>query len=274
MLRRRHLFELEDQTWFPALIRDAGSAYLEFMARFAGHGKAVAPLLFRALHRAHENRIIDLCSGGSGPLPTALAEILDRHDQAVAATLTDFYPNREAFERTTREHPMIDAIHEPVDAVRVPADLEGLRTIFSGFHHFRPAQAKRILENAAEDRAPIAIFEIVARHPLALFGMFFAPLMTLLLMPFLRPFRWGWVPLTYVVPVIPFFIFWDGFVSCLRCYSLNELREMTQNLESSDYDWEIGGFDLPGVPFDGSYLIGVPTTRSRTDESAPAPATE
>ena len=88
------------------------------------------------------------------------------------------------------------------------------------------------------------------------------PLLTLLAVPFMRPFRWGWIPLTYLVPIIPFFIFWDGTVSCLRCYSQDELREMTADLTSDDYEWEIGAFDLPGVPFKGSYLIGSPTRRS------------
>ena len=83
--------------------------------------------------------------------------------------------------------------------------------------------------------------------PLALLGMLFVPLGTLLIVPFLRPFRWSWIPLTYLVPVIPFFIFWDGSVSCLRCYSQSELRSMTGDLSSADYEWEIGALDLPGA---------------------------
>jgi hypothetical protein len=211
------------------------------------------------LHRARENRIIDLCSGGSGPLPTALAVIADQQNQAVTATLTDLYPNRSAFQRTARENSSITAVYESVDATSVPDDLMGLRTIFNGFHHFRPAQAKRVLACAFDDRESIAIFEVIARHPLALLGMLFAPLMTLLVVPFLRPFRWGWIPLTYLIPVIPLFIFWDGFVSCLRCDSQDELREMTSDLTSDDYEWEIGAIDLPSARFKGVYAIGSPT---------------
>ena len=77
--------------------------------------------------------------------------------------------------------------------------------------------------------------------------------------PFTEPFFFNWIPLTYLVPIIPFFIFWDGTVSCLRCYSQDELREMTADLTSDDYGWEIGAFDLPGAPFKGTYLIGSPT---------------
>jgi hypothetical protein len=258
-MRRLHLFELEDQPWFPALIRNAGTAYLELMARLARHGETVAPILLRALQGAHESRVVDLCSGGSGPLPSALAIIEKQEGTTLSATLTDLYPNRDAFEAISREHASVTARLESVDATRVPRDLKGLRTIFSGLHHFRPEKAKAILANAVDDRASIAVFEVVARHPLALIGMFFAFLTTFLIIPFLRPFRWGWIPLTYLVPIIPFFIFWDGFVSCLRCYTQQELKEMTSDLGGGDYQWEIGALDLPAAPFKGVYVIGSPT---------------
>jgi len=269
-MRRFHLFEFEDQPWFPSVIRDAGTAYLELMARLARIGEVMAPVLERALKRADQDQIIDLCSGGSGPLPSALAVIADQGGRSVTATLTDLYPNRDAFERITRENPSITADFDSVDATAVPDSLKGLRTLFSGLHHFRPAQAKKILANAVEDRAAIAIFESVARHPLALLGMLFVPLMAFILVPFLRPFRWSWIPLTYLVPIIPFFVFWDGFVSCLRCYSPEELRAMTTDLTSDDYQWEIGDLDLPGAPYKGLYAIGSPTASDSIDRNIPA----
>lgn len=257
-MSRIHLFELEDQPWLPAVIRDAGTAYLEFAARLMKKGQTVAPVLSEALHRASEDRIVDLCSGGSGPLPMALAAIEQIEERVVSATLTDLYPNKNAFQQITANNPAIRARYDPVDATAVPKDLAGLRTLFSGFHHFRPALARRILQNAVDDRAPIAIVEFVSRHPLSLLGMLFAPLVLLFVIPFLRPFRWGWIPLTYIIPIIPLFIGWDGFVSCLRCYDQEELREMTEATSSPDYDWEVGELEMPGAPFNGSFVIGTP----------------
>jgi hypothetical protein len=269
-MQKLHLFEFEDLPWFPAVIRDAGTGYLELMARLANHGEVVAPVLTRALQPADKDRVVDLCSGGSGPLPSALAFIADHEGRNITATLTDLYPNRNAFERISRDNPAITADFESINATSIPENLKGLRTLFSGLHHFRPAQAKKILGSAVEDRASIAIFEFVARHPLALLGMCFIPLLSLVPVPLLRPFRWSWIALTYLVPIIPFFIFWDGMVSCLRCYSQDELREMTTDLTSDDYQWEIGGLDLPGVPFDGVYAIGAPTPSDSIDRKIPS----
>jgi hypothetical protein len=257
-MSRIHLFELEDQPWLPSVIRDAGTTYLEFAAKLAKQGQTVAPLLSEALHRSSEEQIVDLCSGGSGPLPMALAAIEQSDDRVVNATLTDLYPKKNAFKKITANNPAISARYDSVDATAVPKDLPGLRTMFSGFHHFRPAQAERILQNAVDDRAPIAIVEFVSRHPLSLLGMLFAPLVSLFVIPFLRPFRWVWIPLTYLIPIIPLFIGWDGFVSCLRCYSHQELRKMTEATSSPDYDWEVGELEMPGAPFNGSFVIGTP----------------
>lgn len=275
---RLHLFEFEDQAWFPDLIRDAGSSYLVLAARIARHPQALAPILARALDRSGEQRVIDLCSGGSGPLP-AIVEVFEANGRPPPLVqLTDLYPNRRALEAVDAQSDYIVSRLDPVDATRVPSDLAGLRTLFSGFHHFRPPAAKRILEATVRDRASIAIFEVVARHPAAIASMFLVPFMTLLMLPFLRPFRWGWLVWTYVVPVIPLFIFWDGIVSCLRCYSHEELRALADEVEAPDYEWEIGAVELPGAPFDGAYLIGTPRSaqgpRAAALRSASGPRTQ
>lgn len=255
---RLHLLELEDQPWFPSVLRDAGTAFLEFAARLSKQGEVLAPILREALRRGQEDRIVDLCSGGSGPLPATLEALEAGGMKGVSATLTDLYPNENAFRKISRENEAIEARYEPVDATALPEDLKGLRTLFSGFHHFEPAPAKRILENAVADRAPIAVIEVVARHPLAILGIGMGSILAFFSIPFLRPFRWSWLPLTYLVPVIPLFILWDGFVSCLRCYSQRELRALIAEIPTSDYEWEVGAIDIPGAPYDGTYLIGSP----------------
>jgi hypothetical protein len=149
---------------------------------------------------------------------------------------------------------------EPVDATRVPADAPGLRTLFNAFHHLAPDAARSVLADAVATRQPIAIVELTGRHPALLLGIILlAPLLVALFVPFLRPFRWAWLPLTYLVPVLPLFVLWDGVVSCLRVYSRPELEELIQSADPAGlHRWEIGRIPMgpPGVH--GSYLTGVP----------------
>jgi len=265
-MNRLHLFELEDQPWFPRVLRDAGTAFLEFATRVAGHSAALAPKIEEALASSGEKRIVDLCSGGAGPV-AEIVDVLARRGTEVRALLSDFYPNAGALARVcARSGGRIDWLREPVDATRVPRELSGLRTIFNALHHFRPEAARGILEDAAASRRPIAIFEVVERAPVAIVGVLLAPLTFALSLPFLRPFHWLWIPLTYLVPILPLFVLWDGLVSCLRIYSPRELRALVDSLEPELRDactWDIGRIRLPGPPSHATYLIGMPRAAQR-----------
>src|SRR3954468_21935322 len=100
-MRRLHLLELEDQAWFPAVIRDLATDYLQFMQTVFRLDRAMAPLVRRALEETGARRIVDLCSGGSGPVRMLVAH-LKAEGLEVHATLTDLYPNVAAFSQIAR----------------------------------------------------------------------------------------------------------------------------------------------------------------------------
>jgi len=125
--------------------------------------------------------------------------------------LTDLYPNLKS-----ASHPHILWLAEPVDATRVPQKLGGVRTMFFSFHHFRPDAAKAILKDAFDRRRAICIFESGSGTLLGLISMIGVPVAVLALMPFARPFRWAYLLFTYLIPVMPLVVFWDGSVSMLR----------------------------------------------------------
>src|SRR2546427_8764913 len=126
-IARLHLFELEDQPWFPAVVRDLATGYLHFIeTTFALHRPAVS-LLAETLRAAKSEQVIDLCSGGGGPI-LRLQEALAAEGIEVRFTLTDRFPNLEAFQQTAAQsHGKIGFVLEPVDARSVPARLKGVR---------------------------------------------------------------------------------------------------------------------------------------------------
>lgn len=254
---RLHLFEWEDFPWFPSVLRDAGTAYLRRAVEVTGQADRLAPKVAASIAAVHAERVVDLCSGGAGPV-VAVARALAKQGTRVPFVLTDLYPNEAALDEAMRvSGGVVQVEREPVDATGVPAHLVGMRTVFSAFHHFRPDAAKKVLADAVQARQPIAIFEVVAREPAPILGMLFAPLAVLLLMPTIRPLRPAWLFFTYVVPLVPLFVLWDGIVSCLRVYSPRELRALVDALPENDYAWEIGRLPLGG-PAKATYLIGRP----------------
>jgi hypothetical protein len=61
---------------------------------------------------------------------------------------------------------------------------------------------------------------------------------------------------TYLLPVIPLVLFWDGIVSNLRTYSPAELQELTLGVQRDGYRWEIG--KIPAGSCKITYLLGYP----------------
>ena len=256
---RFHLFEIEDQPWCPRVLRDALTDYLRFvMDRFEPYAPAV-PLLADALERLGETRVVDLCSGGGGPWLSLLRRLRAEGRTGVRVRLTDYYPNRPAFQRLHEESGgAIDGNDEPVDATDVPAHLDGLLTLFTALHHFRPDAARRILQGAVRRGRGIAVFEATRRSPVALLGMVFFSLGVLVFTPFVRPFRWSRLFWTYIIPLVPLLAWFDATVSCLRTYTPAELRALAAALGATEYRWESGMVRASRLLMPVTYLIGLP----------------
>ena len=64
---------------------------------------------------------------------------------------------------------------------------------------------------------------------------------------------------TYLVPLIPALLLWDGLVSCLRAYSPAELRELIAGIDGHEtFDWIVQRVWLYPLPLRGTILIGSP----------------
>ncbi len=63
---RIHLFEFEDQKWFPHVIREGMMDYLRHMISWMQFYKPAAPLIKDLLKETGSNQIIELCAGAGG----------------------------------------------------------------------------------------------------------------------------------------------------------------------------------------------------------------
>jgi len=261
-MKRIHLFEFTDLPWYPQAFRCIQTDYLQFAATLGSGHKNLIPLFKKAMRQAGTTEIVDLCSGGTGPW-IRLQEQLKQAGMDVNVKLTDKFPNPKSVQKwseTSRQG--IEYLAEPIDAMNVPSHLKGMRTMFEGFHHFKPEQASSILQDAVEKKAAIGIFEASLKPPLGFFILLLAPLITLLsyllVTPFITPRilpRFFW---TYLVPIVPLATCWDGVISLLRVYSIQELKELTHPLQHQGYTWEVGQAATGTPIFVFTYLLGYP----------------
>lgn len=240
----------------PTWVRDAMTGYLQTAIEATRPYAVVAPHLAEFLRSGATSRIVDLASGGGGPWPALLDTLRDEGTEA-NVTLTDLEPNRRAADRL-RGVQGVTWVETPVSALDVPASLSGVRTLFTGLHHFERDEVRGILRDAQEARIPFLAAEATHRSVRGVLITFLIPLFVLLLMPRVRPRRVLPLVLTYFPPLFPLLIWWDGLASTLRTYRAEELRAVVSEIQGSGYRWTVEEISVPKAPIPITLLVGRP----------------
>lgn len=255
---RLHLFELTDQAWCPRALRDHLTDYLATVVDRMGIFDPAADVIARGLEASGLDEVLDLASGGGGPL-ARLRPLMERKlGRSIRVRQSDKFPNVRAAERAHSAG--LEYLDASVDARRAPPELRGMRTMFNALHHFRPEDVRSVLADAQARGVPIGVFEVVERSPKGVLAAMVVPLLVLFFTPLIRPLTLPRLFFTYLVPVAPLAIFWDGLVSELRAHRPEELRRMTAELAREGYTWEVGETQLPGKPR-VKYVLGFPVRR-------------
>jgi hypothetical protein len=257
-MKRFQAFEFEDASWFPALVRDLMTDYLGAAVEMLRLFAPAADVIAAGLAGSGEHRIVDLGSGG-GRVWLSLAPVLESQVPGLQVRLTDAYPNAAALNAVVAKLPGILAAEaRSVDARKVPGDLPGLRTMFLAFHHFPPDDAQKILEDGVAGGQAVVIFEGQRRDLGHLLQFAISPLAVLLMTPAIRPFRLSRILFTYLIPIVPLLVGWDGVVSVLRTYTEDEMRLLASKADpEAHFTWETG--ELASGTSVVPYLLGVPT---------------
>lgn len=250
LVPRIHLFEWEDLRWFPSWLRDCMTDFLEHISRVFKMYQPIPEILEKELKAHDTNTILDLGSGGGGPWRSIIPEWQQAKINA-EITLSDYYPNKSAFEKIKAEFPeYIQFESASVDARNVSVKSKSVRTQFLSLHHFRPNDATAIFKNAVESGNPIVIVEGQKRSIPSMIGMIFSPINALLMTPFIRPFRLDRIVFTYLIPILPLLIMWDGCVSVLRTYSESELQKLASKADTENkYVWEYANVGKGGLVY-------------------------
>ena len=258
-MKRIHLFEFEDFNWFPNWLRNCMTNYIETFHRLLGTHEQIAELLNKCLKATKSNRIIDLCSGAGGPM-IEVVDLLKKDYQYsdLSITFTDLYPNQQAVQRINKGNDHLKYHTTSVDAANVPEYLDGVRSMICSFHHMNEEVAADILKNAQETKRSICIYEISDNSfPKWIWWIAFPIniLTVLFITPFVRPLTWQQLVFTYLIPILPVIIAWDGAVSNARTYTLSDLDILLSRIGSNDfYKWEKG--TLKGKGGNKLYLLG------------------
>lgn len=260
--RRRQLIELHEQPWFPEAWRHLfctglGRAFVMF-----GMSREISLALAPFVARQRPAEVLDLCSGSGECSVDAWAHIPeDEARRRCTLVLSDLYPDPAAWTRLGPSTRFVDA---PVDALALGDDLPRTRIMLNSLHHFTPRELSALLRSTASTADGFLAVDRSARNwREMLITVLVVPAASALITAFaLRPLRvsnllWG-----LLIPVIPLVALFDGVVSNLRSYTVEELRQLVEGIPGP-LTWEIG--QTPGGK--GSppmiYIMG---TRPRAEE--------
>lgn len=259
-LPRMHLVEVNDHAAAPAVLRDTLVEALSRALRWGRMLEGLVAPLGEFLAAAGTDEVLDLCAGAGGPAEVLAGE-LARAGRAPRFLLTDLYPRPHAWEEARRAHPgIIDFVATPVDATAIPTELGHgrARMVVNAFHHFPPALAAAILDDAISGSRGIFLAESFDRNPLR-FVVPFAPaaLSALYAGPLLaRRDRLARALLTWATPIALVAGAFDGVVSTLRVYEPADVLRMVAR-HGDRFRWQHGTYAFP-FGGRGFYVWGVP----------------
>ncbi len=192
--------------------------------------------------------VVDFCSGGGGPTPVieklVNAKRAKRGQKAISFVLTDLHPHLDEWMVASTRSPHLSFIPQPVDATNPPAsamnatshtsnspsDCSSTSRIFRlyclSFHHFDDKLAQKTMASTLETSDGFAIIELQDRHISSLLLM----CAELILLYFVTALWFSHdllhLMFTYPIPILPPIHAFDGFISCLRTRTFDEIIQV------------------------------------------------
>lgn len=266
-MKRIELFEFEDFSWFPEVIRTSMTNLIVVFHKMMGTAEVVSNLILRLKKNHDFDQITDLGSGSGGPMLEVIEEVnKNQKGEKVKLVLTDLHPNPNFIEKINSQNiENVKYHHQPVNAVNIDKAPQGLKTMIASFHHMNPTIAKKILHSAQENREPILIFELAKNNIPTIVWWLFLPislciliLMSAVMTLFVRPLTFTQILFTYPIPIIPLAYAWDGQASLMRTYTFEDVKSLIGETEDEGYHWEIADAKKNNGKNLGYYILGYP----------------
>jgi len=170
--------------------------------------------------------------------------------------LTDLHPHTDLWSRAAAQSPNISFVPTPVDASRAPRDLvrdytrrgkKVFRLFNLAFHHFDDALARRILKDTVDGGGDgFGIFELQDRGLAGFLSCCLFGLGVMVMAPWYA-YLWG-APMalffTYVVPIVPVVLVFDGWMSCLRTRTPEEVEGLLKTCGAEGGEEEIAKWEV------------------------------
>ena len=196
--------ELEDYNWFPKILRRYQMDTIGYLAQITQLYKPISTVLQSLVATNRYNNITDLCSGSG--MPTLYLQQLTK--LTLPITLTDIYP------QIITTLPNIKYNTSSINVLQVQPKSHIIYTMYNAFHHFTTAEQQFIINHFVAHKATLLIVEVLQPTLRSYVSVIVAStVLQLLIAPFIKPFSWLRLLLTYIIPINLLTVLIDGVIS-------------------------------------------------------------
>ena len=225
------LIELEDTSWFPNILRDQQLGYIGWLVQFIDLYRPIRKLLATWITASRSSTVFDLCSGSGEPM----VSISKSFSSGTDISLSDKFPPEDISRFRSMNY-----IHLSVDVLSLEVEPNRYYTMFNAFHHFDDSEQTDIVDRLSRAHAPFCFVEILQPSFFTLIKVIFINTIgQLILAPFVRPFSWKRLLLTYIIPINLITTTYDGIISVLKSKNKSQYQTLLSNISSDDYQIDI-----------------------------------
>jgi len=272
----RQAQEIGDRPWLTGWAREMYTDCLNTALKVGGQYRRMHVPFAEWAQQAGADTVLDLASGGGGPIDTLVRAAHADGRHLPRLTLSDLHPNLSAYRQLQARHgkERIDFIEVPVSALHLHQQPYSACCICSAFHHFDRQEAAAIVRSCVRNRRALFIMEPFRRDFRHLLLVVLSGPFPYMLAPFFaKPFTWKKLLLCTILPVFPLMVMIDGCISVLRVYRHEELRTFVSKWKEEDLTVEYGEHSYMGW-FRSYYFYilpkpPVPIAETRVKQAAP-----
>lgn len=226
---RARLFEFCDQPWAPSLYHTYLRVYISFFYRIFKYYRLWLAPFADFMRQSGSRRFLECCSGSGEALRLLVGALPDADATDKRFVMSDLFPLPRFVQQINRGGGERFSYHpEPVDVRNIQQQVDSPRIFINAFHHFAPAEAREILRDSVRGGQGLVLMEYCRHAPMAYLSVMLGTLLFMLTVPWVVKLRD--LPLmvlgTYVIPVFPCMMLWDGLVSCYRTYTPAQIEAL------------------------------------------------
>jgi len=231
------LFEFMDQRWLPSSLRNTCRDILEGVNSFPfrSYYKKIMDLVLKSVKGTGISSIVEL-GAGTAPVTRRLAKRVE--GKGISLVPTDIHPQRDIFKKLQKRYRgRIEPRMEPVDfSKEMEFSPLSLFVLSASFHHIPKENRSFLLNKLVKQGHSVLIAETLRRNMASIILVLLSPLAALFI-PLLmihRPGTFLRIFWTWVFPLAPLLLVWDGVVSCFRQWDEKEWNDslaLLKNIE-------------------------------------------